>query len=782
MAGDIAGDMAGDIAGDMAGDMAGRRDCPSRMALAIAPARARPARPHDRSHKPSPSGSRAVVEVLGMLRGLGRAAYRRRHVIVCGWLLLILAGVGIGAGVFGQLKDSEGVASAESVRGAEQLRDAANAGPAILVVIAGAEVDDPNVRSAVEVVAHRLAREPFVHDVTTAYDKPQAGLASRDGRTSVLVVHTRPTSEPSAAHTQVDDVRALVHGKVPGATVTVGGDIAVSRDEMATSQSDLVRGELIAMPILLLALLLVFRGWRSALLPLAGALATGAGALLLLRAATNFVDIAGYAVDVVALFGLALAVDYSLLMVSRFREERAAGADVAQAVEAMVARAGRAIVFSSLTVIAAMSGLFAFGEPTFTSLAVGGVATVAVALAAALTLVPALTGIWGGKITPKPAQHATSGVFSRLALGVQRRPLLIAIASSGLLLAAALPFLGAKFSNGDYRVLPRSTESRQATDALLAAFPAMGATPIQVIAAASTDSPQTTAYIAALRRLPGVTDVSVESGLRPGFTAIDVVAAGDGQGDTAQRLVHQIRDHRPAFSTLVTGRAAFLIDFEQRISSRLPYALGLIALSTFILLFLMTGSVLVPLKALLMNMLSLGATFGALVWIFQDGHLSSLLGFESFGAIEAWVPILIFVFGFGLSMDYEVFLMSRIKEAYDETGDSNAAVVTGLQRSGRIITSAAVLVLIVFLGFAAGQNLGIKEMGLALAIAVAVDATVVRCLLVPATMSLLGRANWWAPSFLRRLHDRIGITESPERVPDSPADLIPAIVPARVDA
>ena len=238
-----------------------------------------------------------------------------------------------------------------------------------------------------------------------------------------------------------------------------------------------------------------------------------------------------------------------------------------------------------------------------------------------------------------------------------------------------------------------------------------------------------------------------------------------------------LRADRPGFDTYVTGQAAALLDFQHRISSRLPYALGLIAASTFILLFLMTGSVLVPVKALAMNTLSLGATFGALVWVFQDGHLSGLLGFTSFGAIEAWVPVLVFVFGFGLSMDYEVFLLSRIKEGYDRTGDTNGAVATGLQRSGRIITSAAVLVLIVFLGFVAGENVGIKEMGLALAVAVAVDATLVRCLLVPATMTLIGRANWWAPAPLRRLHDRFGLSEArcrpssrrrPARVASSP--------------
>ncbi|MEP7179217.1 MAG: MMPL family transporter [Pseudonocardiales bacterium] len=716
-----------------------------------------------------------------MLTTLGRTTQQRRRVILCMWLLLVLAGTAIGSGVFGHLKDSNGVSSAESVRGATVLHDGSQEGPSMLVVVGRARVHDPAVRAAVQTLAGRIRRQAYVHDVSTGYDAPRSGLVSKDGWTTVLVVHTRATSDTTAVHMQVDEVRGIAHGAVPGASVTVGGDLAVDRDEMASSQSDLLRGEVIALPILLLALLFVFRGWRSALLPLTGSLATVAGALLLLRAVTNFVDVAGYAVDVVVLFGLALSVDYSLLMVSRFREERANGCDVELSVQRAVQSAGRTIIFSALTVIAAMSGLFAFGDPTFTSLAVGGVATVLVALATALTLVPALMAGWGHKIKPKPVKYATGGVFGRLALGVQRRPVLVALASTALLLSAAVPFLGIRFSNGDYRVLPTSMESRQATDVLHAAFPAMGTSPIQVVVPAAVGAPQVTAYVGQLRAMPGVTDVSVETGLKPGLTAIDVVAAGQAQGDNAQRLVHAIRDHRPPFPTLVTGRAAFLIDFEHRIVTRLPYALALIVLSMFILLFLMTGSVLVPVKALVMNTLSLGATFGALVWIFQDGHLSGLLGFQAFGAVEVWVPILIFVFGFGLSMDYEVFLLSRIKEAHDRSGDSNAAVVTGLQRSGRIITSAAVLVLIVFLGFAAGQNLGIKEMGLALAIAVLVDATVVRCLLVPATMTLLGNANWWAPPLLRRLHDRFGLSESASPVPDSTLP-IPAILPVRVNA
>ena len=289
----------------------------------------------------------------------------------------------------------------------------------------------------------------------------------------------------------------------------------------------------------------------------------------------------------------------------------------------------------------------------------------------------------------------------------------------------------------------------------------MQADPIQVVARIPAGDPRIAAYAAALHRQPGIAAVSIEHGLHGNVAAIDVTPAGTAQGATAQHLVTALRAHRPQFQTWVTGSAASLLDFKSQIAHRLPYALAWIALATFVLLFLMTGSVLIPIKALVMNTLSLGAVFGALVWVFQEGHLSHLLGFQAFGAIEAWVPVVVFVFAFGLSMDYEVFLLSRIKEAHDEGADTNHAVAEGLQRSGRIITSAALLVMIVFLGFAAGHSLAVKEFGLALAIAVAIDATLVRCILVPATMTLLGQANWWAPAPLRRLRRRLGLHKTP---------------------
>jgi RND superfamily putative drug exporter len=539
-------------------------------------------------------------------------------------------------------------------------------------------------------------------------------------------------------------------------------------DNMNASESDLLRASLLAFPVLLVALFFIFRGLRAALVPIITALAAMATTFIALLGVADVTSLAPYATDVVMLLGLGLAVDYSLLMVNRFREARATGADVAAATQQTVATAGRTVTFSALTVATALSGLLFFGDPTFTSVAISGIATVLIALAAALTLIPALMAAWGHKLGAKARQDASDGWFGRLARRVQARPALAALTVAGLLAAAALPFLHTHYGLGDPRTLPASSQSRQVDQALLAGFPGMQADPIQVVARIPASDPRIGAYAASLAHQPGVAAVSIERGVRGNASVIDVTPAGSTQGSTAEHLVGVLRDHRPAFGTYVTGSAASLADFKSEIASRIPYAVAWIALATFALLFLMTGSVLIPVKALVMNVLSLGATFGALVWVFQDGHLASLLGFTAFGAIEAWAPVIIFTFAFGLSMDYEVFLLSRIKEAHDEGADTDDAVANGLQRSGRIITSAALCILIVFLGFAAGQTLGIKEMGLALAIAVAVDATLVRCILVPATMTLLGPANWWAPAPLRRLHQRIGLREAPAE-PVAPA-------------
>jgi RND superfamily putative drug exporter len=300
---------------------------------------------------------------------------------------------------------------------------------------------------------------------------------------------------------------------------------------------------------------------------------------------------------------------------------------------------------------------------------------------------------------------------------------------------------------------------------------------VTVIAAADADEPGFVTWLDEVSSTDGVLGASTRPGTPSGLTVVDLVPTGTSQGDPATAVVDRIRADEPGFDVQVGGPAAELSDVKERLGARLPLAVAMVCLATLVLLFLMTGSIVVPIKAVLMNILSLGASFGAMVWIFQEGHLSGLLAFDSVGALDLWMPVLILIFAFGLSMDYEVFLLSRIKEVHDETGDNDLAVAVGLQRSGRIITSAAALIVVVFAGFAAGEVLAIKQLGVGLAIAVIVDATLVRTLLVPATMKLLGERNWWAPAPLRRFHDRYGLHEAPSTPAPLPA---PAAVAAPV--
>jgi len=693
---------------------------------------------------------------------IARFCARHRRWVLAAWTLLIMVGFAAAWPLFGRLTSAPG-GSSESARGAAILARASSTGPGAVILVQGAPADAAATRAGVRALTAKVDRLAHVTGAVNAYISPDPMLRARDGRASLIIVSIRKNTSTTDQATAVDTMRADARGAVPGARVLVGGDAAVTADMNASLNSDLARAALISFPILLIALLFIFGGLRAALLPIIAALTASAGALLGLLGISYLTQLSQLALEVVLLFGVALATDYGLLMVSRFREARATGLDITGAVEHTGATAGRTVTFSALTVATALSGLFAFGDPTFTSVAISGIATILVALATALTLIPALLAAWGPRLKAARLQRAEDGFFGRLARRVQRQPWLAAAGVTAVLLAAALPFLHVNYGNGDPRTLPQGSDSRQVALTLAAEFPGMQADPVKVVARIPASDPRIAAYSATLHRQPGVAAVTIEHGLHGNVAAIDVTPAGTTQGVTAQHLVAALRAHRPRFQTWVTGSAASLVDFKSQIALRLPYALAWIALATFVLLFLMTGSVLIPIKALVMNTLSLGAVFGALVWIFQDGHLSHLLGFQGFGAIEAWVPVVVFVFAFGLSMDYEVFLLSRIKEAHDEGADTNHAVAIGLQRSGRIITSAALLVMIVFLGFAAGRSLAVKEFGLALAIAVAIDATLVRCILVPATMTLLGQANWWAPAPLRRLHQRLGLYKAPAR-------------------
>jgi RND superfamily putative drug exporter len=505
---------------------------------------------------------------------------------------------------------------------------------------------------------------------------------------------------------------------------------------------------------------LVLGSALAAGLPLAVALSGVGATSLALVGVSALTDVSLYAVNVTLMLGLGLGIDYGLLVISRFREERGAGHDVPGAVRRTMATAGRTVVFSAATVAVALLALVVFPDPTIRSLAYGGIGVVLATMAAALTLLPALLSRFGHRLSPR-APASSHGAFARLARLVQRRAVPVVVVVGAGLIVLGLPFANARFDDIGVHALPESSETRQVAEAIDARFPQVTAEPVVAVADADPDAPAVYAWLAEIEGLPGVAAAVVADDVPvDGVTIVEVHAEGPSNGRIAQAVVGDVRALDPPFAVGVTGDPAEIVDLRDSVTDRLPAAVAILVVATFALLFLMTGSVVVPAKAIVMNVLSLGATFGALVLVFQDGHLAGLLGFDPPGSLDLLMPVIVFLFAFGLSMDYEVFLLSRIREAWEETGDNDRAVAEGLQRSGRIITSAALLMVIVFAGFAAGEMVAIKQLGLGLAVAVVVDATVVRSLLVPATMKLMGRWNWWAPAPLTRLHRRIGLRES----------------------
>jgi putative drug exporter of the RND superfamily len=703
---------------------------------------------------------------------LGRFVYRRRVPVVLAWVLVLGVGLGVGGEVFGRLGTGSGLRDdAESVVVSDVLARVSGAGTEITGLLDGRSADDPAFRTEVADAVKDLEAILGVGRVTGpwAAGREVPGLVAEDRRAVLVRIELENRLDGAVYDRAVERVGERLRA-VDAARVLVGGEATAREEFQDRARDDLERGETLALPVMLVLLFLVFRGVVAALTPLLVAVVAVAGALLILLGVSHVADISAYSVNVVTMLGLGLAVDYSLLVISRFREERAAGLELPAAIERTLATAGRTVAFSGLTVAAALCGLLAFAEPFLRSLAWGGIGVVLVAMVAAVTLVPALLGLWGRRIRPGRAAATDRGLFFRLSRVVQRAAPAIVVLVAALLVLLAVPFRQARLENSGLESLPSSSASRQLFETVDARFPGGGTDPVVVVVESVPDSPVVADYLRRVGQLPGVARVEPRPGTPPQITVLDVTPRGTSEGPEATRLVERIRDLERPVAAGVTGPAAFLVDYRDSLAGRLPYALGLIGLATFVLLFLMTGSVVVPVKAIVMNVLSLGASFGALVWVFQEGHLSGLLGFDPPGMVDITVPVLIFVFAFGLSMDYEVFLLSRIKEAWDQTGDNDRAVALGLQRTGRIVTSAAALIVIVFLGFAAGELLTIKEVGLGMAIAVVLDATVVRMLLVPATMKLMGRWNWWAPPALRRLHDRFGLAEQRPPAPARPPD------------
>ncbi|MGD9704533.1 MAG: MMPL family transporter [Acidimicrobiia bacterium] len=699
---------------------------------------------------------------------LARFVVRRRRTVMVSWLVLLLVTTAIGSSAFSVLSSDFGAGSStESGRVAQQLDDLATTGGQLAIIANGVDIDDEQVRQSITAGLAPIESLDGVIDVADPWSTRADALRATDGQAALVVVTLAGDLDEDADLAVANQVEELAH-QLDAPEVLVGGDILVSETFATASESDLLRGEAIALPIAVVVMVLLLGGLVAAGMPLLVAAGGVLTTLAVLVGATLLGDVSIFSVNVVNMLGIGLGIDYGLLIVNRFREERGHGLDVHDAVIATVASAGTTVVFSALTVAVAMSGLFVFGVPLLTSFGIAGLAVVLLSMAAAVTLLPATLATVGGRIKPSLPVDDVDGRFYRLTRWVQKRPVAVGGAAALVLLLLGAPFLSARFENGDARTLPRSSEVRATALTLSERFPARGTDPVTVVAGVDTTDPTFTAWLAAVTSSPDVVGSSTRPGTPPGMTVLDIVPAGTSQGPEATALAERIRNDRPPFEIQVGGPAAELVDVKAKLGARLPLAAAVVCLATLVLLFLMTGSIIVPIKAVLMNILSLGASFGAMVWIFQDGHLSGVLAFDSVGALDLWMPVLILIFAFGLSMDYEVFLLSRIKEVHDHTGDNDLAVAVGLQRSGRIITSAAALIVVVFAGFAAGEVLAIKQLGVGLAIAVIVDATLVRTLLVPATMKLLGERNWWAPAPLRRFHERYGLHEAPSAPKVSP--------------
>lgn len=734
--------------------------------------------------------------MAGVLAALARFIARRAVPVIAAWFLLAALGFAAALGVFGEglfprLTSGDPSVPGEARDGQHILQDNAETGGSLTLLVDGIDVSDPRLLGPISTAHDELLEIDHilrVFDPLTAPGGPSApaaaGLVSSRGNGLLVVVDLEPDLSDAdvdtalaAVQARLDEAAADISGSVPEARTLVGGTrplITAITDQVS---ADLATGEGIALPVSLIVMILVFGGFLAAGMPIIGAIASIAVSLLGLLGFSYLIDLDASVVNVVTVLGLGLCIDYGLLIVSRFREElrRSPGEQVTPALAATMSSAGRTVVFSAITVGISLSGLLLFTADFLRAVGVAGISIVAVALLVALTLVPALLSLSGhrmvrpGLLSRTPLLGAAArrfgdiappeGFFSRLGRGTQRRPILVVAGILAVLALLAAPVLDLQVRNSAVELLPESALQRQFYDTLSREYPTSGFPEIQVVGSASTD--EMTGLAADISASDPALRTAPPREVGNGYSVVSIYTAdGDPASPEAQDLVDALRAERPGYRTWVTGQSAGLVDFIDSIQSRAPLAISVVVLTTFLLLFLMTGSILVPLKALLMNVVSLGASFGVLVWVFQYGNLSDLLGFSPTGGIETTIPLLVLAFGFGLAMDYEVFLLSRIKEFRDGGMTNNEAVVAGLQRSGRIITSAGLIVVLVFAGFVAGQLIIIKETGVALAVAVAIDATLIRCLLVPATMTLLGEWNWWAPGPLRRMYARFGVKES----------------------
>ncbi len=662
-------------------------------------------------------------------------------------VFVLFAGV-FGGPVAGLLSSDGGFAptDADSVRAVSRIVAATgvDAGPGVLLLVATPS-GPAAAKDRLAEIDTQVRAEPGVASVV------DAGTAS-DGSSALVAV----TLRADADHAKV--VEDLTSRYADAPDVTLGGGLVANEQIGGTVSADLARAELLALPVLLLLSLVFFRGWRAALIPLVVGLTTILTTFLVLRVVNEFVMLSIFALNLVIGLGLGLAIDYALFLVTRYREELGTVGPGPLAVRRTLATAGRTVVFSAVTVAVSLATLTVFPVGFLQSMGIAGAVVALAAAAASLVIAPALFAIWGTKLSVR-AGGTGEGRWYRLSRAVMRRPGLVAVATGLLMLVVASPALRATFTPVDATAVPLGDSSRTVADTLARSYPGQNTSPILVV----LDGPAG-AYPDRLQQLSGVLAVEPARQLDATTSRIDLVVSGPPEGSVAREVVQEVRADRP--DALVGGAAAEFLDQQDALGSRLPLALGLLGLLTFLVLWLMTGSVVLPAKAIVMNVLTVGSSLGVLVLIFQDGRFQALLGYTSNGGVEPTDFLVAAALVFALSTDYGVFLLGRIREARTHEPDEREAVAVGLSRTGSVVTAAAILLAVAIGAFVTSSISFLQQIGVATATGVLLDAFVVRTFLVPSLMGLLGRWNWWSPAPLRRLHERIGISEE---IPPAPA-------------
>ncbi|MPY52246.1 MMPL family transporter [Streptomyces acidicola] len=728
-----------------------------------------------------------------MFERMAELAIRRsRLVLVVAVLAVALMGV-VGAGAFDKLKGGGfDDPSSPSTRAAKVIDEKFGGETNLVLLVRSPDghIDAPASRESGRDLVADLKKDKRLSNVVSYWETNSPDLRSQDGREAMVLAHVR--GDTTEQRENAKEILDTYSGTYKNAlTVQAGGGAAVGAGLSNQVVEDLILAEAIAVPLTLVLLLIVFGSVVAALLPLVIAIIAIMGSFAQLFLFGSVTDVADTATNLTTALGLGLGIDYALLMVSRFREQLAAGVSVDDAVRGTVHTAGRTVAFSAATVAAALAALLVFPHYFLRSMGFTGVGVVAIAALSTLFVMPALLKVLGhrvnsGRLPWAKSQRsgARAPLWGRLARTVMRRPALTALPVLAVLLFAASPLLNITFGTPDERVLPGDAESRQVSQVLREKFGGSEDSALHIAIGQSVDKAPLASYAGRLSALEGVERVETSTGTytkgqsaaigpadsalgRPDAQRISVVSSLTPKSEAAESLVKQVRSVTPPPGThpLVGGNDAVLVDAKESIADKLPLAVTLIVLTTFLLLFLFTGSIVQPLRALVLNLISLGATLGVMTWIFQDGNLSSFLGFTA-QPMEMTMTVLMFCIAFGLSMDYEVFVTSRIKELHDHGADNETAVVNGLGHTGRIVSAAAFLLAVSFFAFGTAKISFMQMFGLGSGLAVLIDAIAVRGVLVPAAMRLLGRSAWYAPGFLRRLHTRYGLSEGgPEPTP-----------------